>query len=119
MRDDFKVVFDLKTAGISDAASRAGNLPSAFVGPADDPARRGPVLTVPGAPLAFHVMAKPTGAVCNLDCEYCFFLSKEMLYPGPGSGWPPICRRPTSGSCWKPTPGSRKWWLPGKAASRR
>jgi uncharacterized protein len=27
-------------------------------------------------------MAKPTGAVCNLDCEYCFFLSKEMLYPG-------------------------------------
>jgi uncharacterized protein len=42
----------------------------------------GPVLTVPGAPLAIHVMAKPTGAVCNLDCEYCFFLSKEMLYPG-------------------------------------
>jgi uncharacterized protein len=41
-----------------------------------------PILTVPGAPLAFHVMVKPTGAVCNLDCEYCFFLSKEMLYPG-------------------------------------
>ncbi len=40
------------------------------------------MLTVPGAPLAFHVMAKPTGAICNLDCEYCFFLSKEMLYPG-------------------------------------
>ncbi|HME02129.1 MAG TPA: anaerobic sulfatase maturase [Solirubrobacteraceae bacterium] len=42
----------------------------------------GPVLTVHGAPLAFHLMAKPTGAICNLDCEYCFFLSKEMLYPG-------------------------------------
>src|SRR5713101_6101422 len=42
----------------------------------------GPVLTMAGAPLAFHVMAKPTGAICNLDCEYCFFLSKEMLYPG-------------------------------------
>ena len=42
----------------------------------------GPILTVPGAPVAFHVMAKPTGAICNLDCEYCFFLSKEMLYPG-------------------------------------
>jgi len=41
-----------------------------------------PVLTMPGAPRAFHVMAKPTGATCNLDCEYCFFLSKEMLYPG-------------------------------------
>jgi uncharacterized protein len=36
----------------------------------------------PGAPSAFHVLAKPTGAVCNLDCAYCFFLSKEMLYPG-------------------------------------
>jgi uncharacterized protein len=41
----------------------------------------GPVLTRADAPRAFHVMAKPTGAVCNLDCEYCFFLSKEMLYP--------------------------------------
>ena len=40
------------------------------------------ILTMPHAPLAFHVMAKPTGATCNLDCEYCFFLSKEMLYPG-------------------------------------
>ena len=33
-------------------------------------------------PTAFHLLAKPTGAVCNLDCSYCFFLSKEMLYPG-------------------------------------
>src|SRR4051812_10157560 len=33
-------------------------------------------------PYAFHVLVKPTGAVCNLDCKYCFFLSKEMLYPG-------------------------------------
>jgi len=29
----------------------------------------------------FHLLAKPTGAVCNLDCKYCFFLSKEALYP--------------------------------------
>jgi uncharacterized protein len=34
------------------------------------------------APPAFHVLAKPTGAICNLSCAYCFFLSKEMLYPG-------------------------------------
>jgi uncharacterized protein len=34
------------------------------------------------APRTFHLLAKPTGAVCNLDCSYCFFLSKEMLYPG-------------------------------------
>jgi len=42
----------------------------------------GPILTMPSAPRAFHVMAKPSGATCNLDCDYCFFLSKEMLYPG-------------------------------------
>lgn len=33
-------------------------------------------------PQAFHLLAKPTGAICNLDCAYCFFLSKELLYPG-------------------------------------
>jgi uncharacterized protein len=46
------------------------------------PDAAGPVITVEHAPRAFHLMAKPTGAICNLDCEYCFFLSKEMLYPG-------------------------------------
>jgi serine-type anaerobic sulfatase-maturating enzyme len=34
------------------------------------------------APPGFHLLAKPTGAICNLDCTYCFFLSKEALYPG-------------------------------------
>ncbi len=34
------------------------------------------------APSYFHVLAKPTGAICNLDCKYCFFLSKDALYPG-------------------------------------
>jgi uncharacterized protein len=27
-------------------------------------------------------MTKPRGAICNLDCKYCYFLSKERLYPG-------------------------------------
>ena len=36
----------------------------------------------PTAPAQFHVLAKPSGPICNLDCEYCFFLSKEALYPG-------------------------------------
>jgi uncharacterized protein len=31
---------------------------------------------------SFHLLAKPTGAICNLDCTYCFFLSKDALYPG-------------------------------------
>jgi uncharacterized protein len=30
---------------------------------------------------AFHVMLKPRGAICNLGCQYCYFLSKEKLYP--------------------------------------
>ena len=29
----------------------------------------------------FHVMTKPIGAICNLDCEYCYYLEKEELYP--------------------------------------
>ena len=32
-------------------------------------------------PPAFHLLAKPSGATCNIDCTYCFFLSKEALYP--------------------------------------
>lgn len=31
--------------------------------------------------LPFHLLAKPTSATCNLDCKYCFFLSKDSLYP--------------------------------------
>jgi uncharacterized protein len=28
---------------------------------------------------AFHLMAKPVGSVCNLDCTYCYYLHKEQL----------------------------------------
>lgn len=41
-----------------------------------------PLVLTSSAPPGFHLLAKPTGATCNLDCTYCFFLSKEMLYPG-------------------------------------
>jgi uncharacterized protein len=40
-----------------------------------------PVTWPSNAPSYFHVLAKPSGATCNLDCTYCFFLSKEKLYP--------------------------------------
>jgi uncharacterized protein len=36
---------------------------------------------VDAAPHGIHVMAKPIGALCNLDCSYCFYLEKENLYP--------------------------------------
>lgn len=32
-------------------------------------------------PFRYHVMLKPRGAVCNLDCAYCYYLSKEALFP--------------------------------------
>ena len=31
---------------------------------------------------SFHVLTKPIGPICNLDCKYCFYLEKEKLYPG-------------------------------------
>ena len=33
------------------------------------------------APPGFHLLATPSGSTCNIDCTYCFFLSKESLYP--------------------------------------
>jgi uncharacterized protein len=47
--------------------------------------------TIPGslgsvATRRFHVMAKPAGSACNLDCTYCYYLSKRELPGGPGPG---------------------------------
>jgi uncharacterized protein len=33
----------------------------------------------PGTKPRFHAMVKPTGAICNLDCAYCYYLHKEEL----------------------------------------
>ena len=32
------------------------------------------------SPLGLHVVAKPMGPMCNLDCEYCFYLEKQALF---------------------------------------
>ncbi len=34
----------------------------------------------------FHIMTKPIGPICNLDCKYCFYLEKEVIYPT-GEKW--------------------------------
>jgi uncharacterized protein len=34
----------------------------------------------------FHILTKPIGPICNLDCKYCFYLEKEKLYPS-GQSW--------------------------------
>lgn len=47
-----------------------------------EPSSTVPLLPPPsGGPPGFHLLAKPSGATCNIDCTYCFFLSKEALYP--------------------------------------
>ena len=43
-----------------------------------------PSLVLNGPP-GFHLLAKPSGSTCNIDCTYCFFLSKEALYPNDAS----------------------------------
>lgn len=39
-----------------------------------------PIITAAGR--GFHILTKPVGPICNLDCKYCFYLEKEKLYPG-------------------------------------
>lgn len=36
---------------------------------------------MPWPPMGFHVMVKPHGPICNLACEYCYYLPKQKLYP--------------------------------------
>lgn len=33
-------------------------------------------------PRAFHLMLKPAGSLCNLDCNYCYYLDKAEIYGG-------------------------------------
>ena len=42
------------------------------------------LITTGIAPEAFHLLAKPTGAICNLNCAYCFFLDKKSFYTDSG-----------------------------------
>jgi uncharacterized protein len=37
------------------------------------------------APREFQLFVKPAGAVCNLDCQYCYYRDKSSLYPEAGA----------------------------------
>jgi uncharacterized protein len=39
------------------------------------------VLPVASSARPFHIVAKPVGPICNLNCKYCFYLEKKGLYP--------------------------------------
>jgi uncharacterized protein len=43
-----------------------------------------PTLNRPRPPRNFHVLTKPIGALCNLDCTYCYYLHKEHLLAASG-----------------------------------
>lgn len=75
------------------SGSNAGGSAVTGIGPTTDvlpeapaPASAGrssPRLDLPTLPAGrayrYHVMVKPTGALCNLDCPYCFYLHKTEL----------------------------------------
>ena len=35
-----------------------------------------------GGPAAFNIMLKPAASLCNLDCNYCYYLDKADIYGG-------------------------------------
>jgi uncharacterized protein len=64
----------------------AGASAEAYTGPASLDKYHAPQWLGDRAKRRFHVMVKPAGSACNLDCTYCFYLSKQDLPGGPGGG---------------------------------
>lgn len=45
-----------------------------------------PAMSIPPSyadQLRYHMLVKPAGAACNLDCTYCFYLHKERMFNQP------------------------------------
>ena len=70
------------------------------------------------APPGFHLLAKPSGSTCNIDCTYCFFLSKEALYPNDKSRMSEATLEAYIRQLLESHRVPRSPW-PGRAASRR
>lgn len=69
---------------------------------------------------AFHVMAKPSGSDCNLNCDYCFYLEKQSLYrEKPVTHMDDDTLEAMSVTISLPANRKTKWLLPGRAANQR
>ena len=78
-----------------------------------------PLPIYPGTTPRFHAMVKPVGAICNLDCTYCYYLHKEQLLgSNANSASAMTFSKPTFASTSKLS-GATKWCFRGRAASRR
>jgi len=51
--------------------------------PTQDPTPPLKTMQIQGQTYRYHVMIKPSGAQCNLDCSYCFYLHKQDLLHQP------------------------------------
>jgi hypothetical protein len=72
------------------------------------------------APPSFHVLTKPTGAVCNLDCTYCFFLSRKHRddpYGEPGHNYLCAGFKRFFGHVTEPMRQMREFYLSGRPAA--
>lgn len=69
---------------------------------------------------AFHVMAKPSGSDCNLNCDYCFYLEKQSLYrEKPVTHMDDDTLEAYVRHYIAASEPQKKWLLPGRAANQR
>lgn len=69
---------------------------------------------------AFHVMAKPSGSDCNLNCDYCFYLENNPFTAKSQSRiWTMTRWKRMSVTISLPANRKTKWLLPGRAANQR
>jgi len=76
----------MNTAGVPEPLSFGVKIVDSDGSPRPADRYDAPALMAGGSQQHFHVMIKPAGSACNLNCSYCFYLSKETLPGGPGPG---------------------------------